>query len=434
MRSRSVVGREASVTPTTRRAIALNLALDACDEPLQEDAYGYLNKPYKRYVNDRGILINLARRHERNNSKHVGIKFSLIDFFGVIFIVLQVFFVCGLKIELNGLSTRSSSRELEIPLRILCNFLDINTELGVLLNLFPLCWFCFSSAVHNLLRQSCPLALQIIKNGPSEKRNAWELRYSAFIFMTVSVCDGSILLDDTPTFTGEKTALPNKNSVRGFDVINTIKANVESACKQVVSCADIVTVAARDSVVALGGPDWDVLLGRRDSLTANLSQANTDLPGPQLNLSALISAFSKKGLNVQDMVALSGAHTIGKARCITFRSRIYNDTNINASFASSLRANCSTSSSNDSNLAPLDTVSPTNFDNSYYNNLLNEKGLLHSDQQLYNGNFTDSQVIDYVDNPANFFIDFTNAIIIMGNISPLTGTAGEIRLNCSKIN
>lgn len=65
-------------------------------------------------------------------------------------------------------------------------------------------------------------------------------------------CDGSILLDDTPFFTGEKGASPNANSVRGFDVIDRIKAAVNGACRgNVVSCADIVAVAARDSVVAV---------------------------------------------------------------------------------------------------------------------------------------------------------------------------------------
>jgi hypothetical protein len=65
-------------------------------------------------------------------------------------------------------------------------------------------------------------------------------------------CDGSILLDDTPFFTGEKKASPNVNSVRGFDVIDRIKAAVNAACRgNVVSCADIVAVAARDSVVAV---------------------------------------------------------------------------------------------------------------------------------------------------------------------------------------
>lgn len=62
-------------------------------------------------------------------------------------------------------------------------------------------------------------------------------------------CDGSILLDDTSSFTGEKSAGPNANSARGFEVIDTIKSNVEAACKATVSCADILALAARDGVV-----------------------------------------------------------------------------------------------------------------------------------------------------------------------------------------
>lgn len=64
-------------------------------------------------------------------------------------------------------------------------------------------------------------------------------------------CDGSVLLDDTSSFTGEKTAVPNNNSLRGFDVIDNIKSQVEAVCKQVVSCADILAVAARESVAAV---------------------------------------------------------------------------------------------------------------------------------------------------------------------------------------
>lgn len=62
-------------------------------------------------------------------------------------------------------------------------------------------------------------------------------------------CDGSILLDDTATFIGEKNAAPNANSVRGFEVIDAIKAAVEEACPGVVSCADILAITAKDSVV-----------------------------------------------------------------------------------------------------------------------------------------------------------------------------------------
>jgi hypothetical protein len=48
---------------------------------------------------------------------------------------------------------------------------------------------------------------------------------------------------------GEKTALPNINSIRGFEVVDQIKAAVTKACKRdVVSCADILAIAARDSV------------------------------------------------------------------------------------------------------------------------------------------------------------------------------------------
>ena len=62
-------------------------------------------------------------------------------------------------------------------------------------------------------------------------------------------CDGSVLLDDTVTLKGEKEATPNRNSLKGFDLIDKIKNMVESECPGIVSCADILTIAARDAVI-----------------------------------------------------------------------------------------------------------------------------------------------------------------------------------------
>ncbi|OWM79992.1 hypothetical protein CDL15_Pgr006296 [Punica granatum] len=288
----------------------------------------------------------------------------------------------------------------------------------------------------NYYSSLCPTALSIIKGAVSNAISQ-ERRMGASLlrlhFHDCFGCDGSILLDDTTGFTGEKTAFPNANSVRGFDVIDTIKTQLESKCPGIVSCADILAVAAHDSVVALGGTTWSVQLGRRDSTTASLSAANSELPSPFSDLSDLISAFSNKGFTAKEMVALSGSHTIGRARCTTFRTRIYNETNIDAAFASSLRKNCP-SAGGDDNLASLDTVMGDVFDNDYFKNLVSQKGLLHSDQQLFNNGSMDSQVNAYSLNSATFFADFAKAMVMMGNLSPLTGSSGEVRTNCRNIN
>jgi peroxidase len=118
---------------------------------------------------------------------------------------------------------------------------------------------------------------------------------------------------------------------------------------------------------------------------------------------------------------------------VVFRDRIYNETNINSTYATSLKSNCS-SSGGDDNIAPLDITSPVIFDNAYYKNLLNSKGLLHSDQQLFSGGSTDSQVTTYNTSSSTFNADFASAMVKMGNLSLLTGSSGQIRTDCRKIN
>ncbi|XP_050209641.1 peroxidase P7 [Mercurialis annua] len=290
----------------------------------------------------------------------------------------------------------------------------------------------------NFYSKSCPNLFSTVKPVlqsaiNKEKRIGASLVRLFFHDCFVNGCDGSILLDDTSSFTGEKTANPNRNSARGFDVIDNIKSAVEKACPGVVSCADILAIAARDSTVTLGGPSWNVKLGRRDAKTASLSAANNGIPPPTSNLNQLISRFNALGLSTQDMVALSGSHTIGQARCTTFRARIYNETNIDTTFAQTRRSNCPRTGG-DANLAPLDLQTPTSFDNHYYKNLVAQKGLLHSDQVLFNGGSTDAIVQTYSNGQGNFFSDFVSGMIKMGDISPLTGSQGEIRKNCRIIN
>ncbi|KAL0537601.1 hypothetical protein IC582_026584 [Cucumis melo] len=287
--------------------------------------------------------------------------------------------------------------------------------------------------------KTCPKLLSIVRSGvqsaiAKEARIGASLLRLHFHDCFVNGCDGSILLDDTATFRGEQTAPPNNRSVRGFDVIKAIKSNVEKACPGVVSCADILTLTARDSVDILGGPSWEVKLGRRDSKTASFSAASSGvIPPPTSTLSNLINRFNAVGLSAKDMVALSGAHTIGLARCVTFRNRIYNESNIDVSFAKLRQRSCPRSGGDD-NLAPLDVATPKLFDNNYYKNLLNNKGLLHSDQVLHNGGSTDSLVKQYSQNDKTFDTDFVTAMIKMGDIRPLTGSQGEIRKVCSKPN
>ncbi|KAK4377438.1 hypothetical protein RND71_003734 [Anisodus tanguticus] len=284
----------------------------------------------------------------------------------------------------------------------------------------------------------CPEALQTIKRVvedevKQEKRMGASLLRLHFHDCFVNGCDASILLDKTTTIDSEKTAVPNNNSIRGFDVIDKIKSEVDKCCgRPVVSCADIVAVAARDSVVALGGPTWEVTLGRRDSTTASRTTANNDIPTPFMDLPALIKNFKKQSLNEKDLVALSGGHTLGFAQCFTFRNRIYNETNIDSTFARQRQANCPRSGGN-SNLSPLDPT-PALFDSKYFSNLVSKKGLLHSDQALFNGGQTDNLVKTYSTNVGTFSKDFAESMIKMGNIKPLLGNQGQIRVNCRKVN
>ncbi|KAK2990435.1 hypothetical protein RJ640_011183 [Escallonia rubra] len=294
--------------------------------------------------------------------------------------------------------------------------------------------------------RSCPKAVEIVKSVVAkavarEARMAASLLRLHFHDCFVKGCDASILLDTTGTMISEKNSIPNRNSARGFEVIDEIKSALEKECPHTVSCADIMALAARDSTVLTGGPSWDVPLGRRDSRDASLSGSNSNIPAPNNTFQTILTKFKLKKLNIVDMVALSGSHTIGNARCTTFRQRLYNqsgngqpDFSLVHSYAAQLRTRCP-KSGGDQNLFFLDFVSPTKFDNSYFKNLLANKGLLSSDQILTTQSAVSLELVKkYAANCELFFEQFAKSMLKMGNISPLTGSRGVIRKNCRKIN
>ncbi|GAU47115.1 hypothetical protein TSUD_403480 [Trifolium subterraneum] len=258
----------------------------------------------------------------------------------------------------------------------------------------------------------------------------------------VQGCDASVLLNKTTTIDSEQDAGPNINSLRGLNVINDIKTAVEKACPNIVSCADILTLAAGISSVLTGGPGWLVPLGRRDSLTANKALANQNLPGPSNALTELKSAFAAQGLNTVDLVALSGAHTIGRARCLFITDRLYNfdntgkpDPSLDKTYLKDLQKQCPQNGPG-TNRVNFDPTTPDKLDKNFYNNLQVKKGLLQSDQELFStpGADTISIVNSFANDQNVFFQNFVNSMIKMGNIGVLTGKKGEIRKQCNFVN
>ncbi|MQL93087.1 hypothetical protein Taro_025720, partial [Colocasia esculenta] len=316
----------------------------------------------------------------------------------------------------------------------------------------------------NVYQTSCPTAEDIIFSGvqkavAGDPRMAASLLRLHFHDCFVSGCDASVLLDDTAAFVGEKTAGPNANSLRGFEVVDGIKSELEMACPGTVSCADVLAVAARDAVALVrssihvnctfvddvdqsGGPTWEVELGRKDSLTASKSEANNNIPSPNSDVKTLVDRFNNVGLSQRDMVALAGGHTIGNARCATFSSRLSglagSDSGVlpgagQPDFLVSLQQLCS--DGNSTKLAQLDLVTPAAFDNQYYANLLGGFGLLASDQALVAGDEGVLALVEtYAVDPAAFFEDFKESMVSMGRLRPPAGKGGEVRRNCGVVN
>lgn len=61
-----------------------------------------------------------------------------------------------------------------------------------------------------------------------------------------------------------------------------------------------------DILVQTGGPSWEVPLGRRDSRGGSLSGSNNNIPAPNNTFQTILTKFKLQGLDLVDLVALSG--------------------------------------------------------------------------------------------------------------------------------
>lgn len=248
-------------------------------------------------------------------------------------------------------------------------------------------------------------------------------------------CDASVLLDGPQS---EKESIPNKGSLRGFEIIDAAKAELERRCPRTVSCADVLAFAARDSTWKLGNIRYDVPSGRRDGRVSSVNEPLLSLPPPFFNASSLRDNFAAKGLSLDEMVTLSGSHSIGISHCTSFAGRLYptTDPTIDPKYAAFLKRKCPPPRPNatENPTVNLDSITPTCLDNKYYVGLKANRGLLITDQELQTSPLTSKMVESNARNNGAWGKKFAAAMVKMGGIEVLTGKQGEIRIKCRFVN
>ncbi|KAL6545788.1 Peroxidase N1 [Orobanche gracilis] len=294
---------------------------------------------------------------------------------------------------------------------------------------------------------TCPLAENIVRQTAEShyKSNptiAPGLLRMHFHDCFVNGCDGSILINATGA---ERSAGPNL-LLRGFDAIDDAKQQLEKVCPGVVSCADIVALAARDSVVLTSNKfisTWPVPTGRRDGRISQASDTNK-LPSFTDTVAVQIQKFKDKGLDITDLVALVGAHTIGTSACQFFSYRLYNftvsggpDPTIDPNFLPTLQNLCP-SGGNGSVRVELDTGSGKQFNDDFFAKLRDGRGVLESDQRLWTDSSTRNVLGRFLGLKGllglTFQNEFAKSMVEMSMVEVKTGTQGEIRKVCYAFN
>eukprot|EP00249_Psilotum_nudum_P006751 c20024_g1_i2 orf=540-1412(-) len=258
----------------------------------------------------------------------------------------------------------------------------------------------------------------------------------------VQGCDASVLIASTATNKAEKDADDNLSLPGdGFDAVVRAKTALEKACPGIVSCADILSIATRDLVGLVGGPFWSVMKGRKDGRISLASNVPGNLPKPTMNVNQLTQIFQRNGFTQEEMIVLSGAHTVGFTHCSEFMNRIYNysktssiDPTMNQTYAMQLRLACPNVNLDPTVVVFNDAVTPKKFDNVFFGNLERGEGVLASDQILWTDTRTRGIVNKLAANQSTFFSSWVEAMQKLSLVGVKTGKEGEVRKHCNAVN
>lgn len=268
-------------------------------------------------------------------------------------------------------------------------------------------------------------------------------------------CDASVLLDESTQNPYPEKGAPKNTGLDGFELLEQIKADVEGKWPGVVSCADILVYAARDatSILSNGNINYEVPAGRLDGLVSKYSDAEAELPGSDFTAKKLIENFRSKNFTAEELVILSGAHSIGVCHCSAFTDRLTAPPNqINPGYRNLLNDTCDPSTNSVPNnfrdddyetvkkympefSSEVRTGKDRDFlDNTYYLNNLNKSVNFDSDWQLLINNETRGHVKEYADDAALWNSDFAKSMLKLSMLPmPAESNQGGIRKKCSAV-
>ncbi|GAV74851.1 peroxidase domain-containing protein [Cephalotus follicularis] len=319
---------------------------------------------------------------------------------------------------------------------------------------FPILLFLFlsislseSKLSPDYYKQSCPEFDSIMRDTITTKQITTPTTAAATLRVFihdcfVEGCDASVLVSSNSFNKAERDADINLSLPGdGFDIVVRAKTALELSCPGIVSCADILAQATRDLITMVGGPYYPVRLGRKDGLISLASRVEGNLARSNMTMDQIIKIFASKGFDIQEMVALVGAHTIGFSHCKEFSDRLFNysktspvDPEYNPRYATALQKACKDYIKDPEMAAFNDVLTPNKFDNMYYQNLPRGLGLLASDHAMVKDPRTKPFVELYATNQTAFFKDFAHAMEKLSVLEIKTGRKGEVRHRCDQFN